>query len=230
MNNGSQNLAPARTGQAGTNTPLSNHRDWQFHAERINAAWGKQVASIIETGRYLIEAYDEMERASFEAMVQQKLAFGPSTARKLIVIAHHSILCAHVHKLPPSWGTLYELTKLPIEVLREKLKNGDISPKLERREVARWRKGESDKIIVDGKAVEHKRKPSLAEQLKAAKTENETLKAKLKSAGGSLFDLALDPAEEIGKLIADNMSESRFDKAVKAAKARYKAKRSKPAG
>src|SRR5262249_8194216 len=117
MNNGLQNLTPAGAGQVDTNTPLSNRRDWQFHAERINAAWGKQVASIIETGRYLIEAYDEMERASFEAMVQQKLAFGPSTARKLIVIAHHSILCAHVHKLPPSWGTLYELTKLPIEVL-----------------------------------------------------------------------------------------------------------------
>src|SRR5262245_41672795 len=85
-----------------------NRRDWKFHAERINTAWGKQVANIIETARYLIEANDEMERASFETMVQQKLTFGPSAARKLIIIAQNPILtnCAHGHKYPPSWTTL----------------------------------------------------------------------------------------------------------------------------
>jgi len=67
-------IAPAQAG--------ANRRDWTFHAERINAAWGKQVASILETGRYLIDAREEMERAAFEAMVQQKLSFGPSAARE----------------------------------------------------------------------------------------------------------------------------------------------------
>jgi hypothetical protein len=230
MNNEAQSLTELAAVQAGGDAPLSNRRDWQFHAERINAAWRKQTASIIETGKYLIEAHDEMERTSFEAMVQQKLTFGPSTARKLIVIARHPILtnCAHVHKWPPSWGTLYELAKLPIEVLRAKLADGRIAPKLERKDVVSWRKGENSKIKVDGQTVE--RKPPLAEQLKIAKTKIATLEAKLKSAGGSLFDLKLDSAEEIGKALADNMSEGRFDAAVKAAKARYKAKRQRPAG
>jgi hypothetical protein len=195
--------------------PLSNRRGWQFHAERINAAWGKQVESIIETGRYLVEAHDEMERASFEAMVQQKLAFGPSAARKLIVIARHPTLtnCAHMHKLPPSWGTLYDLTKLPTPMLCEKLQDGSINPKLERKTVATWRNaernanGERDAVTVDGKAIE--RKPSLAEKLKAAETEIEKLKVKLKRAGGSLFDLHADKIEDIAAAIAANMPERR---------------------
>src|SRR5215469_12188446 len=87
---------------------------------------------------------------------------------------------------------------------------------------------ERGEVEVDGKTVD--RKPSLVEQLKAAKTKIEKLKTKLKSAGGSLFDLALDSAEDIGKILADNMSEGRFDVAVRAAKAQYKAKRQKPAG
>jgi hypothetical protein len=52
----------------------------------------------------------------------------------------------------------------------------------------------------------------------------------IKSAGGSLFDLALDRAEDIGRQLADHMSEGKFDAAGKAARARYKAKRQRPAG
>jgi hypothetical protein len=108
------------------------------------------------------------------------------------------------------------------------VQDGSINPRLERKHVAGWRKGESGKVEVDGKTVE--RKPSLAEQLKIAKTKIATLETKLEHGGGSLFDLKLDSAEEIGKALADNMSEQRFDTAVKAAKARYRAKRQKPAG
>jgi hypothetical protein len=228
--NGAQNLTEPVAAQAGPDASLSNRRDWKYFDEKLGELRVHDVENIIARGRLLIEAHDELERGSYEATVKRH--FDLSYARKLRIIAAHPVIAnrAHVHALPPSVFTLYELTKLPAALLRERLADSSISPKLERREVARWRTGESDKVIVDGKAVERKRKPSLAEQLKAAKTENETLKAKLKSAGGSLFDLKLDRAEEIGRLIADNMSESRFDTAVKAAKAHYKAKRSKPAG
>jgi hypothetical protein len=43
---------------------------------------------------------------------------------------------AHVSFLPPSWGTLYELTKLPNAELEAKLSDGSINPRLERRDVA----------------------------------------------------------------------------------------------
>jgi len=55
-------------------------------------------------------------------------------------------------------------------------------------------------------------------------------KAKLAKAGQSRFDLEFDTPENIGIVIADNMSERRFDALVKAAKARYKFKKAKPAG
>jgi hypothetical protein len=46
---------------------------------------------------------------------------------------------------------------------------------------------------------------------------------------GSLFDIKRDSAEDIGSVMAAHMSESRFDTAVKAAKAAYRRKQ-KPAG
>src|SRR5262249_19271059 len=197
---------------AGTDASLTNRRDWQFHAERINAAWGKQVESIIETGKYLIEAHDEMDRHSFEAMVQQKLIVSPSTARKLIVTARNPILanCAHWHKLPPSWGTLYELAKLPIGDLRARFADGSISPKLERKDVANWRQSERGKIEVGGKTIERERRPTLAEQLKTAE-------AKLaRQNDGSLFDLKNDSVRAIAEAIVANISEAKAASLAKA--------------
>jgi hypothetical protein len=194
-----QNHITATDAQADVDAPLSNRRSWQFHAERINAVWGRQTESIIETGKRLIEAHDEMERAAFEAMVQQKLSFGPPTARKLMVIARHPILTngAHVHKWPPSWGTLYELSKLPDAQLHEKLKNGSITPRLERKEVASWRKGDQGEVTVDGKRIERKASP--AEQLKAAKAEIDRLKQIV--GGEHLFD----PHHTTDKQIAETL-------------------------
>jgi hypothetical protein len=58
----------------------------------------------------------------------------------------------------------------------------------------------------------------------------EHLKEQLASAqAGSLFDLKRDTAADIGRVIADSISEGRWRNIKKAADERYKA-RSKPAG
>jgi hypothetical protein len=57
----------------------------------------------------------------------------PNAMRSNPVISNR----CHVNALPPSMCTLYELTKLPEEILRQKLKDGSINPKLERKDVAR---------------------------------------------------------------------------------------------
>jgi hypothetical protein len=175
----------------------SNRRDWKFHAERISAAWGKQVASILETGQALIDAKDELEYGSFEAMVQQKLPFEPRTARRLMAIAKCNLLRTHVSDLPASWGTLYELTRLPLEMLRAKLNDGTINPKTERKDVARWRAELRGKIEVDGKTIG--RKPPVAEQLKTAKAEIGRLKQIV--GGEHLFD----PSNTSDRQIAETM-------------------------
>jgi hypothetical protein len=123
--------------------PLSNKRDWKWHRDRIASAWGKQIESIIETGQCLINAKEDpgVPHGSFEAMVQSKLPFGPRTAQRLMKIAENSTLvnATHVSHLPASWGTLYELTKLPNDILLAKLKDGSIHPKLERKDVRAMR-------------------------------------------------------------------------------------------
>jgi len=104
----------------------------------------------------------------------------------------------HVNALPPSMRTLYELTKLPEEILRQKLKDGSINPKLERKDVARWRAEQrGGKVEVDGKRIE--RRPSVAEQLKAAKAEIAHLKNIV--GGEHLFD----PHHTTDKQIAETL-------------------------
>jgi hypothetical protein len=214
------------TAQAG----LSNRRDWKYFDEKLAELRAHDVENIIARGRLLIEAHEELEHGSYEATVKRHMDLGD--ARRYRIVAAHPIIShrGHGHALPPSMRTLYELTKLPTEMLRAKLMDGTINPKTQRKDVAAWLKGESCKVKleVDGEMVEPKL--SLSEKLKAAEAKIAALEVKLKEAGGGYFDLALDTAEHIGQALADHMSEGRFDTAVKAAKARYKAKRQKPAG
>ena len=120
-----------------------NKRDWKYHADKIAAAWNKQLPSIIETGQSLIDAKAELDHGAFEAMVQMKLPFGSRTGQRLMAIAKHKIISntKHVSLLPASWGTLYALTKLPDEILLTKFKDGAIHPKMERKDVANMRPG-----------------------------------------------------------------------------------------
>jgi len=106
--------------------------------DRINAAWQKGVESIIETGRLLIEAKAELEHGRFGKMIEMELSFGASTAQQLMAIASDNRLtkAEHVQYLPPSWGTLYQLTKLPDDTFEAAIKNEDIHPKMERKDVA----------------------------------------------------------------------------------------------
>jgi len=210
---------------------LANRRGWEYFDQKLTALRVNDVENIMERGRLLIEAADELERGSYEATVKRH--FDLSYARKLRIIAAHPVLShrSHANALPPHPETLYQLTKLPAEVLQAKLKDGSIIPKLERKEVARWRKGEQGEVTVDGKTVE--RKPSTTEQLKAARAEIETLKAKLKSGGGSLFDLKADGVKEIAEVIAATVPEgkaSALASAIAAAVKERKRKRQAPAG
>lgn len=123
--------------------PVSVFTGEEFHPEywvkRITAAWQNAVNSIIETGRMLIEAKDHLRDESFHAMIIGRLPFTPRTAQRLMKIAGHPVLsdATHVSRLPPSWGTLYELTKLPSTILKAGLMDGTITPELERKDVAK---------------------------------------------------------------------------------------------
>jgi len=55
-----------------------------------------------------------------------------------MAIAAHPVLsdATHVSDLPASWGTLYQLTRLPLRLVQECIEDGRINPKTERKDVA----------------------------------------------------------------------------------------------
>jgi hypothetical protein len=112
----------------------SNARSWQEHRDRINRVWSKGAAAYIETGKFLLDAKAELERDAFAALTQFQLHFEASVSRKLMRIASTPLLCAHVHKLPNSWSTAYELAKLDPDILLAAIEAGRVHPKMERKD------------------------------------------------------------------------------------------------
>ena len=99
---------------------------------------GKTVESIIEVGRLLIRAKAELPHGEFGRLFNDHLVpFGQDSAERLMAIAKHPLLSnsAHGRNLPPSWRTLYELTKADQGKLKIALKDGVITPDLTRREM-----------------------------------------------------------------------------------------------
>jgi hypothetical protein len=103
---------------------------WLNWAERITVAWQSSVEGILEAGRLLIEAKASLPHGEFAEMVESDLPFTPGTAARLMKIARDERITnpAHVPFLPPNWGTLYELTKLPDEQFEAKIADGTIRP------------------------------------------------------------------------------------------------------
>jgi hypothetical protein len=106
---------------------------------RIHAAWQKGVESIFEVGRLLVEAKAQTEPGHFEELIIDKLPFTGATARRLVQIFRHPLLSKHAEILPPHWRILSDLAVLPIELLRARLADGSITPRIDYRDVARMR-------------------------------------------------------------------------------------------
>ena len=110
-------------------------------AARISVAWQQSVDSIIETGRLLLaaKADPKMQHGEWGTMVESDLPFNRHTAHKLMQIAGDKRLTnvSQGKHLPPSWTTLYELTKLDDATFDQKLRDGFINPDMQRKDVAR---------------------------------------------------------------------------------------------
>lgn len=115
--------------------------DW---APRISAQLRKSVESIIEAGRLLIEAKAACEHGEFLRLfrdhdnhVQDCLPIGADSGQRLMAIAKCDAItkAEHVRYLPCSWGTLYELTRLPEPDLINAIESGRVTPELKRSDV-----------------------------------------------------------------------------------------------
>jgi hypothetical protein len=110
-------------------------------AKRIAEAWQSSVANIVETGRLLIQARTALSHGEWLPMIETDLPFSPRTAQMLMKIAEHPGItnAKHVSLLPPSWGTLHALTKLPSDEFERRIADGRIRPDLERKEIKAWK-------------------------------------------------------------------------------------------
>jgi hypothetical protein len=131
----SKAVTPAGAGLVPINSEPIN-KDWRYYVAKITAAWQKSVESIIETGAWLIEAKGRVEHGDWLKLTK-KLPFGERTVQRLMEIARHPVLSnpTHVSHLPPSWGTIHALTRLPEPVLIAKIDDRTINPEMERGDV-----------------------------------------------------------------------------------------------
>ena len=122
----------------------------------VNTTWQKATQSIIEVGRLLIKTKAEIAHGKWRTLFRDyddddrapvTFPFGQRTAEMLMEIADHSILSnpKFVSNLPPSWGTLYEMTRMPEEELETLIENGTINADIRRSDV---------EAIVDGVRVD----------------------------------------------------------------------------
>jgi hypothetical protein len=115
----------------------ANTRSKSFFESAIAAEWRKQVPSIVETGRWIIEAQEELPRQIFWAL---HMPFSKRTAQALKRIAKHPVLSnpAHHGALPACWRTLDELIRQADgndELLEAALANERIHPSLQRKDI-----------------------------------------------------------------------------------------------
>jgi protein gp37 len=115
--------------------------DPQAWAHRINDAAGKTVEAFINTGRMLLQSKGSVPHGTWERMfsdhpqaVAEPVVFGVRTAQRLMKIAGHPVIskATHASLLPPTWGTLYELTQVPDDALEAALRDGMIRPDMPR--------------------------------------------------------------------------------------------------
>jgi hypothetical protein len=112
----------------------ANVRSKRFFEEAIAAEWRKNVDGIIKTGKFLLDAKEELDRDVFGAL---KLPFDLRVSQMLRRIASHPVIsdAKHASRLPACWRTLYELTRIDDDLLRAALADGRIHPALQRKDI-----------------------------------------------------------------------------------------------
>jgi hypothetical protein len=129
-----------------------NQRKLSIFTARFRNALKKSVEGIIEAGRVLIEAKDELEHGQFSDWVVQELRFGTrkdgsreSDLRKadmLMFLARNEVISnpCHWHDFPPSPRTLWELTQIrPKQRLLELIATGAVNSGMTREEAVALR-------------------------------------------------------------------------------------------
>lgn len=113
------------------------NKDWNYYVSKINAVGQKTVGGFVEMGRLFNEAKSNLDHGEWLKLVEE-LRYSEDTIQRLMAIARHPVISdtERVRYLPPNWGTLYQLTRLPEPVLLARIEDHTIKPDMQRKEVA----------------------------------------------------------------------------------------------
>ncbi len=100
----------------------------------IITSWRKTAEAILETASLLAEAKSQLHPSEFNEILD-RLSFSKRTADRLIAIGRDSRLKTHVSQLPPSWSTLYEITRLNDKQFQSAIDDGVVCPSVERKTI-----------------------------------------------------------------------------------------------
>lgn len=111
----------------------------------VRADLGRSVQGVLDAGRHLREAKEQLGHGEWEPWLQAEVGITRQSAARLMEVSRHPAISngTHVFQLPPSWGTLYELSRLDPPQLEQAIADGEVTPTLERKAakalVARYR-------------------------------------------------------------------------------------------
>jgi len=107
---------------------ISRQKELAEWRTRIESAWQKSVASVIDVGKLIKQAKDELG-VSY-SLLETELPFSSTVAAFLVKIAEHPVLSnpSYFQRLPNSYNTLYHLTSVNETQLIEQIESGEISP------------------------------------------------------------------------------------------------------
>jgi hypothetical protein len=112
-----------------------NVRDRNFFEVTIAGEWRKHVSAIVQVGKLLNQAREELEQDDFDRL---KLPFSKRTAQMLRRIAKHPVIAdpANHGSLPACWRTLDALITVAGDSrLKTAIADGHINPELQRKDI-----------------------------------------------------------------------------------------------
>lgn len=104
------------------------------YKKKINEQLGLIQKSMVDIGRILNDAQKNLKNKEYREL-ENDIVLGKRTIQKLKRVAADMRIEKHKDKLPVSWGTLYELTKLDDKTFNEGVKKGVINCKTQRKEI-----------------------------------------------------------------------------------------------
>lgn len=116
---------------------ISNSRTIEHWAEIIRSKWQDNVKSIFAVALDIETSHEELGPAMWLKMMRDELKWSKQTGYKLLAIARDDKLAEVAHeRLPASWQTLFELTRLTPEQFETGLSAGIIHAGMERKDIA----------------------------------------------------------------------------------------------